>query len=51
MDDPPRSVPLSGQTYHALRFVAKIDQMPLEEIVETLVAAYFRDPAPRHSSG
>ena len=39
--EPSYQVPLSGPTYHALQLVARIDQMALEEIVETLVAAYL----------
>jgi hypothetical protein len=38
--DPPLSVSLSRPTFHALRLVARIDEIALEEIVETLVAAY-----------
>jgi NADPH-dependent 7-cyano-7-deazaguanine reductase QueF len=39
--DPPLSVSLSRPTFHALRLVARIDEIALEEIVETLVAAYL----------
>ena len=41
--EPSYQVPLSGPTYHALQLVARIDQMALEEIVETLVATYLEN--------
>jgi hypothetical protein len=39
--DPSLGVPLSGPTYHALQLVARIDQIAVEQIVETLVAAHL----------
>ena len=39
--EPTSHVQLSGPTYHALQLVARIDQMAVEEIVETLVATYL----------
>jgi hypothetical protein len=39
--EPSYQVPLSGPTHHALQLVARIDQMALDEIVETLVATYL----------
>jgi hypothetical protein len=39
--EPSYQVPLSGPTYHALQFVARIDQIAVEQIVETLVATYL----------
>ena len=41
--EPSYQVPLSGPTYHALQFVARIDQIAVEQIVETLVATYLEN--------
>jgi hypothetical protein len=54
--EPSHQVPLSGPTYHALQFVARIDQIAVEQIVETLMATYLETrlraiPTPRHSTG
>jgi hypothetical protein len=38
--EPSYQVPLSGPTYHALQLVARIDQIAVEQIVETLMATY-----------
>jgi hypothetical protein len=41
--EPSYQVPLSGPTYHALQLVARIDQIAVEQIVETLVATYLEN--------
>jgi hypothetical protein len=39
--EPSYQVPLSQPTYHALHLVARIDEIAVEQIVETLMATYL----------